>query len=173
MYAFYSVAVVLAIVILARIVGALVVTSDPNALWRHKVRLAAARIGWCLALVTAGCSTSAPVVAPCPILRETCGDGPACGTDISASPNCGGCGVVCSATQMCGVGCGETVGCYDVGGGTGPNDCPSCYPSDAGVCPSSHPVSLRCDPGAAIPGGCMALASGGLGACCPTADGGQ
>lgn len=52
MYAFYSVAAVIAIALVARIVGALIRTSDPNALWRHKARFAAGRIGWCLVTLT-------------------------------------------------------------------------------------------------------------------------
>lgn len=58
MYAFYSVAVVLAIAALAQIVNAFSDASDPNARWRHKVRLAAARLGWCLAaLALTGCGS--------------------------------------------------------------------------------------------------------------------
>lgn len=67
----YAVVAVIAIALVARIVGALIRTGDPNALWRHKARFAAGRIGWCLAVAAlAACSSTVPSTASPPFAPD-------------------------------------------------------------------------------------------------------
>src|ERR1700757_3124116 len=78
-----------------------------------------------------------------PAAFATCpGDTEECSTNIELANNCGGCGIVCSAGQVCGIGCGESYGCYTPGGNPtdpGPSDCPSCYvDADAGTCAANY-----------------------------------
>jgi hypothetical protein len=57
---------------------------------------------------------------------------------LDSSCNLSECEPSCAPGQVCGLGCGETVGCYTPGGAidAGPNDCPSCFRESAqdGIC---------------------------------------
>ena len=148
-----------------------------------------ALVGAILFIVTAGCSipttneppkADAGADAPCPEAFATCpGDTSECSTNIELADNCGGCGVVCGATQACGVACGVAYGCYTPGGNPvdpGPNDCPSCFRADDNLCgtDASDPITYWCQHGAQPLAGCSTISGptvpGNPGAtwqCCP------
>jgi len=77
----------------------------------------------------------------------------------------------CAAPQVCGVGCGEAIGCYTPGGtesSPGPNDCPACFrhpERDAECSVPGLTEAYSCQDGARPLGGCVDM--GGL-QCCPS-----
>jgi hypothetical protein len=88
------------------------------------------------------------------------------------------CGGTCSATQVCGLACADTPGCYTPGGtevAPTKNDCPSCFPhpeKDAtcagtsatdGITTHPTPHAYLCQPDAEPLGGCAIV--GGVSCC--------
>lgn len=125
---FYAAVSALASYLLAR---ALWETSDPDTRWRHRVRFAAARMGWCLvALALAACDKGEPAMS----------SGPAFGSD----PAYASCEADPDAVSMDACASGKAYTCITMPGALGYG----CYQPAASTEPH-----LLCCPSIAYDGG--------------------
>lgn len=95
-----------------------------------------------------------------------------CEANLELSPNCGGCGVSCSAAQACATGCNETYSCTP-----SPTNCPRCSraPSADTACSDFnelYPIAQSCETVAPMIAGCILSPFGANYECCPALDGG-